>query len=157
MKVIVVLAHKDVLQTNEGSKAFLFIINNCRQGGNSEEAAELRQTCRDSLVLVSSMPSESTRVLAPLLLKCFLAPEYMQVAGILARCLALLQSREPLEKSKSADVLAKCLVLIGAPFPEVGVYALQLVKALTPCFEGDFAVVLESGANRLIDCLQGSI
>jgi len=155
VKVIVVLAHKDVIHNNEGAKAFHFIIKNCQLGGTSDDFVELRQTCRDSLVLVSTTAPQVAPVLAPLLLKCFLLPEYLPIAGFLARCLALLQTREPIDKSKTPEVVAKCLVLIGAPFPEVGVYTLQFVKALSLCFEGDLAKALETGAARLIENLQG--
>jgi hypothetical protein len=156
VKVIVVLAHKDVIHNNEGSKAFHFIIKNCQLGGNSDELVELRQTCRDSLVLVSTTAPQVAPVLTPILLKCFLSAEYMQIAGFLARCLALLHVKEPIDKAKSPEVLAKCLVLIGAPFPEVGVYTLQLTRAISTCFEGDFAGQLDLGSSNLIEQLQGN-
>ncbi|XP_059474983.1 maestro heat-like repeat-containing protein family member 1 [Neocloeon triangulifer] len=156
VKVIVVLAHKEVIHGNEGSRALQFIVSNCQHPGTSDESAELRQTCRDSLVLICTTAPHVAPVLAPILLRCFLLPEYNNLAGFLARCLALVHAKEPLDKPKLPEVLAKCIILIGAPFPEVGIYTLNLMKALSSCFEGEFSALLDCGSSKLIEELQDS-
>ncbi|CAB3366431.1 Hypothetical predicted protein [Cloeon dipterum] len=156
IKVIVVLAHKEVISGNEGAKALRFIVNNCQQTGSTDECLEFRQTCRDSLVLICTTAPQVAPVLMPLLLKCFLQPDYLPLAGFLARCLALLHAKEPLEKLKWPEVLAKCVVLIGAPLPEVGVHTLNFMKALSSGTDGELSALLDCGSSKLIEELQDS-